>query len=511
MNPEAVAARLLNEGWTETEIPPDLMDVQQNPEVWVPVLTALGGLLADEYLSRHSLTADRVALAEMYNSGGTYEPPPEVAEQMEEVQRRIRVGRLTAAALRGLDGLDPDADVPAELVEAEPELVQRIREQARGLVDSFTGTGWRPAMFSWAFDAGGVLREDVERWGAAMEPYRVTPEQRDQRLRELLGDAPSVRAWLADRGWAQAVTPFMVRISRLNHQESGRGRAVVTVDILRPAYPVPYPVLSMTAPERHWRERGWEGASLAPVRLSVVERDILRAVLRARGGVKEEEWGGWVEMNWATWCEATGTSPRESAKVRRNVDALYRLMDKKLFYTIEGQDGTTVGRVAILQGVELKYQGDDAKKLERGTGWMGRAPSVVRVMLSTPFRSLGRSLWFSVERDKALSAATDKIRGGRRNDLDEALRDELYRTRQAKGGISYVNREEFMESYLGADVYAGHKQGRRYTARVERPYLTAVEVLKEAGTILEWTPGHQTARGVRDRFKVAPPLGRVPE
>jgi len=82
------------------------------------------------------------------------------------------------------------------------------------------------------------------------------------------------------------------------------------------------------------------------------------------------------------------------------------------------------------------------------------------------------------------------------------LRLELYRTRQARDGCAYVDRTEFMRGQLGDATFRAYVRQRHAARKIWTPYLSAVEVLRAAGVVLDWTPKHPTTNGPRDRFQV---------
>jgi hypothetical protein len=523
MNARGEAEQLIRDGWTADELPDELAGLaKESPEQWNAILEAVGVLLVDEYLKTFGLPARNVWEAmPLDEPGDVYSIPPELRTEAHELAQRIRVGRQIAGVMYRNQTLYPDAEIRAELAQlAGAELLEAIRESARRALEEHEswkgetgGEGFYARTFMWAMDAGGVLSADIDRWESLTAPYKISPEEREAARREAIGEAPPVRAWLGGRGWRPVLPAFRAEITRRAHIPDARGRtpdgtALIVVPTLRPNYHVPYSILSMNAPERVWRAAGDVSVQINAPPMDVWEHRALGAVLQIYSSHHEtgRVWGdGWREVSWATWCEAVGADTRRSKEVSGAVDALFRLKGRQIRVNQENPDGSgSVALISILQSVQLDHGPGDAGAARRiADGWTGRAPLAVRVMISEPLRKLG-GLWFPVAKDGALRAAAAKIRG-KQTPLDFALRNELYRTRQARDGCAYVERDAFMRSHLGADTFAGYVKRRGYRTKILEPYLTAAAVLKEAGVVVDWTLDHPTTSGVRDRFHIAAP------
>lgn len=521
MNLNEAARRLVSEGWTEEEIPDDLAAAIKGGAIaWEELRAAVGVVLAEQYLTAHGLTAGAALEADLL-AGPNPEifcPPPDVREKMNAIRRGVDIGRGVAQALVTDEGLTPDAAIPERLAElAGGELVDAIREAARMAVardGNFAWLGW-----AFAYDAGGVLTPDFEEFYELAAPFRLTDEERVAGTREYIGDAPPLRTWLAGRGWRGAgkdVRRHLNTMAQGNPAAAGRrkgadGADVVTVDALRPNRMVPVAVLGIGAPAQFWERKGDRDARVTVPPLSVVERDAVHAVLRIYSSPYEsgKVWEGWREVSWGTFLKAAGVESKQNMEVRRILKALGELRRREVRYVRQKPDGSgSVGMTSILQGVEFDYaEGDERAAAEWTAGgeWRGKAPVRVRVMLSEPMRILKAARTWTVEHDEAIAAAVKVLRNGRRDKLDYALRDELFRIREGGTGLARLNREEFMETFKGADVVARLRARRQYGAKVEAPYLKAVEVLVKAGVVVMACLESPTRSGLRDVFRVVDP------
>jgi hypothetical protein len=408
--------------------------------------------------------------------------------------------------------VDPDAAIPEALARtAGRELVDAIRDRGLVVARAHALAGWTGGvLLSWRDTAGGVLADDITRWDQLAAPHRLTDTEREQARRDAVGDAPRVAGWLGERGWTCALDGFAAEVARRRHERDPRGwtddgTALVLVQALRPAYHVPSAILSIPAPPRVWRDRGDVSLEIEAPGMDVWEHRALGAVLRIYSSHYEpgRTWSdGWREVSWATWCDAVNVSPRRSKEVRAAVDALVRLKGRDIRIHATKPDGSgSVALVSVLQAVQLDHgPGDKGAARRIAHGWIGKSPLTVRVMLSDPLRKLG-GVWFPASTDGAMRDAAAEIRG-KQTSLDFALRLELYRTRQARDGCAYVDRTEFMRGQLGDATFRAYVRQRHAARKIWTPYLSAVEVLRAAGVVLDWTPKHPTTNGPRDRFQV---------
>lgn len=234
------------------------------------------------------------------------------------------------------------------------------------------------------------------------------------------------------------------------------------------------------------------------------------------------QWTGDRSLEWRLFCQACAVDPSNGQMVRRLLKAAHDLGGRTFRVVVQGKDKE--GRGSILAGTEqilravVEHDGEDPKaqaavrRWLRNGEWKGPAPRRITLRLSSLARMLPGALALdgsTLERlESGAQEARDRMQG-----MDFTLLFELFRLGVRQTGhlgpngrpLSFVDRESFLLECHGEEKVERERRSGRYASRIEKPYLTSVDVLVAAGFIYpDWTAGHKGRNGVRDVFEVKP-------